>query len=201
MATDTAHEALKLNPAVRWEVKIATPSAVLVDLKDVDYATARAAFDEILASTQDDTLKARLLDCVGTFGFGGSYGGGYAVQTGAGLSRVDTGERHLCPRRSEGGPGPQLSTDDKWEKLGGDRVCSYCGSLHPDDMLARMKEKGLAAIDPSNKGYKWYLKDGAMNARLGAIKYYRMHDTPELVAEVKRLVDEYKASTASDDGA
>lgn len=186
---------LKDDPAVIWDVMIKSPAGTHADLKGVDYATARAAFDGVIQTTTDDTLRAKLADCSRSFGIMGSYAGEYQVQTSAYSKRVDAGETHLCPRRGEGGPGPRLSDNDTWQKVGKDRVCSYCGSLHPDEMLARMKDKGLAVISPSDKGYKWYLADGAVNAGLGAIKYYRMHDTPELLAELKRLIDEHDNKT------
>jgi len=58
-------------------------------------------------------------------------------------------------------------------------------------MLALMSDHGLAAIEPTTKGYKWYIARpfAAVNASLGPIKYYRMHDTPELLEKLKELVE------------
>ena len=91
----------------------------------------------------------------------------------------------MCPRRNEGAftPGP-----DHWEqfKSNGDRVCSFCGSLHPDDFLALVKTcaeipadaayNALVEIEPSDKGYKIYVKrPGVRNASEGGIKFYTQH--------------------------
>lgn len=75
---------------------------------------------------------------------------------------------------------------DYWEqfKSNGNRVCSYCGSLHPDDFLALVKtcaedddelSKGIL-IEPSDKSYKIYVtQPGVRNAREGGIKFYTHH--------------------------
>jgi hypothetical protein len=71
-----------------------------------------------------------------------------------------------CPRRFEGGllrDWPrQVPLADVWttghglkdqEKIG--TSCSYCGSLHPDVLLARLKDGWH--LEGSDKSYKWYL--------------------------------------------
>lgn len=81
-------------------------------------------------------------------------------------------------------PGP-----DHWEKFKaphGNRVCSYCGSLHWEDMLALVKQSAEASedadyhqtvqIEPSDKGYKVYVNQpGVRNAHEGGIKFYMQH--------------------------
>ena len=100
-------------------------------------------------------------------------------------------EEQWCPRRGESPfgrkdgpfPGP-----DRWEKFkcNGDRVCSYCGSLHPDDMFRLVKMSAQASedanygavveIEPSDKNYKVYVNQpGVRNASEGGIKFYMMH--------------------------
>lgn len=96
-------------------------------------------------------------------------------------------ETMTCPRRSEG-PHDQTPGVDRWErfKSNGDRVCSFCGSLHPDDFLAMVKVAADApedaaagavpSIDPSDKGYKIYVRrTGVRNAHEGGIKFYTHH--------------------------
>lgn len=96
-------------------------------------------------------------------------------------------EEFLCPRRSEGGPMSGRGKDH-WDKhkSNGDRVCSYCGSLHPDDFMRLVGEAAHAGeelqyrscveIEPSTKGYKVYVKQpGVRNADEGGIKFYTMH--------------------------
>ena len=88
-----------------------------------------------------------------------------------------------CPRRvGELGPWDHSENLDTWESLpNGDRVCSFCGSMHPDDLIALFPE----AIDPnsttrvelSTKQYKLYIqRDTVSNALMGAIKFYRFHE-------------------------
>lgn len=91
-----------------------------------------------------------------------------------------------CPRRGEG---PQFSQGpDYWLqfKSNGDRVCSYCGSLHPDDFLALVEASADAPadatynsavqIEPSDKLYKIYVNQpNVRNAHEGGIKFYTKH--------------------------
>lgn len=85
----------------------------------------------------------------------------------------------ICPRRFEHPHSIEIPEEDNWRVLpNGDRVCSYCGSLHPDDMLVFCRD----AMDPSNpkwvemtdKMYKFYLHP-MENASKSAIKFYLMH--------------------------
>ena len=77
---------------------------------------------------------------------------------------------------------------DHWDKFktNGNRVCSYCGSLHWDDMLTLVKLSAEAAadadyhtvveIEPSDKNYKVYVNQpGVRNAHEGGIKFYMQH--------------------------
>jgi hypothetical protein len=63
---------------------------------------------------------------------------------------------HLCPRRAENPmadrmfPGP-----DKWDMRDGVRCCSYCGSMHPEDVFLAIAEK--VEFGPTDKSYKVYV--------------------------------------------
>lgn len=58
-----------------------------------------------------------------------------------------------CPRRIEG---PFLLPDeDCWRD---DGTCSYCGSLDPDMLMARL-EVGDVEVGPTDKSYKIYVKN------------------------------------------
>lgn len=63
---------------------------------------------------------------------------------------------HLCPRRAENGlaaqtfPGP-----DTWTSRDGYRCCSYCGSMHPEDLIMAIAEK--VELGPTDKSYKVYV--------------------------------------------
>ncbi len=77
---------------------------------------------------------------------------------------------------------------DYWErfKTNGNRVCSYCGSLHPEDFLELVKQcaneqedatyQSSIRIEPSDKSYKIYVhQPGVRNAHEGGIKFYTQH--------------------------
>ena len=105
-------------------------------------------------------------------------------------SRVDRlPEPMTCGRRYDFGIEAQVHQGlDRWLrfKVGGDRVCSYCGSLHPDDFFdivgraAEAPEDGaydaFPRVEPSDKGYKIYAnRTGVRNATEGGIKFYSHH--------------------------
>lgn len=109
-------------------------------------------------------------------------------------------EPMTCGRRRESGMdqdcggGPffgvfQSGTNlDHWQKFksNGNRFCSYCGSLHPDDLFDLVRQSANAPqdaeyslaveIEPSDKSYKIYVhQPGVRNAHEGGIKFYTQH--------------------------
>ncbi len=89
-----------------------------------------------------------------------------------------------CPRRmNETGPWERTVNIDGWYTLpNGDRVCSFCGSLHPEDLEkvldARIAGDGNVHIEPCDKRYKIYIhREGIRNAAEGAINFYMQHLT------------------------
>lgn len=63
-----------------------------------------------------------------------------------------------CPRRSELGNTSmfKLPEEDAWrDDPAGFRRCSYCGSMHPDDLFAFI-EAGVE-LGPTDKNYKVYV--------------------------------------------
>lgn len=109
---------------------------------------------------------------------------------------VNSIERHCCPDHHniptvftcsvdlEKNPNP-----DRWDVSDGIRRCSYCGSIHPDDLISLIKEHGFGIIEPSTKSYKWYIN--VPNIECG--KYYRLHDeNSDFVNKYKQLVTEFK---------
>jgi hypothetical protein len=112
-------------------------------------------------------------------------------------------EPMTCGRRRESGMDDPNSPFvgagqnlDHWDqfKSNGDRVCSYCGSLHPEDMFRLVNASAEAAedvpytsaveIEPSDKGYKIYVhQPGVRNAHEGGIKFYKQHLTQGQVTE------------------
>ena len=61
-------------------------------------------------------------------------------------------EPYLCPERVI--PGPS-GVGDEWHGEAQSRSCSYCGSLHPDDFMAAVKQG--ARLTPPDKAYKVYV--------------------------------------------
>ena len=88
-----------------------------------------------------------------------------------------------CRRRMDSaGPWEQEENLDHWDrfKFNGDRVCSFCGSLHPDDFLKYVQESAKddssVQIEPSDKRYKIYVsRPSVRNAHEGGIKFYTWH--------------------------
>lgn len=90
-------------------------------------------------------------------------------------------DKQTCPRRMrEMGPWEYKEGLDTWELRGHDRVCSFCGSLHPAEFeafLTRIVADEQCSVSLSNKGYKIYInRPETRNASEGAIKYYKQHN-------------------------
>lgn len=65
-----------------------------------------------------------------------------------------------------------------WEKRGDDRCCSYCGSMHPDDVREFLKTVDHIEnmVVETTKRYKFYInRKGVVNASQGGIKFYTWH--------------------------
>jgi hypothetical protein len=91
-------------------------------------------------------------------------------------------------RNSQPGPWKHGEGLDHWRtEKNGDRCCSFCGSLHPDDfmrLVTQAAEDGSdVQIEPSDKSYKVYVsRPSVPNASEGGIKFYKWH-TPENVSD------------------
>ena len=115
--------------------------------------------------------------------------------------------RQRCGRRGENPIASKYFNGDKplpdtWD-IGpdGNRTCSFCGSIHPDDLMTICR-KTLTdekyGVEGTTKSYKVYVRQpGVMNASQGAIKFYMHHapETPtkadqELFAQACRLTRE-----------
>jgi hypothetical protein len=101
--------------------------------------------------------------------------------------------RQYCGRRGESWHG---ATDhdlpDTWD-LGpdGNRTCSYCGSIHPDDLMEicrKTLESEEYGVEGTDKSYKVYVRQpGVRNASEGAIKFYKQH-APERPTEAEKAL-------------
>lgn len=61
---------------------------------------------------------------------------------------------HICPRRAESSFG-RATGADTW---GNDDTCSWCGSLNPDILMARLEAADIE-IGPTDKSYKIYVRN------------------------------------------
>lgn len=101
--------------------------------------------------------------------------------------------KQRCGRRAESWHG---QTDellpDTWD-VGPDdnRTCSYCGSIHFDDLMAicrKVPTDPAYGISGTDKAYKVYVNQpGVMNASQGAIKFYKHHSPAEPTEEQQQL--------------
>jgi hypothetical protein len=91
---------------------------------------------------------------------------------------VDKLERMTCPSEmlipaqfNIGSDQPKQTS--YWRNMPeGVRLCSYCGSIHPDDLIKLLRLHGLGILEASTKDYKWYV---SVNGH--TFKYYRAHDS------------------------
>ncbi|AVT76627.1 hypothetical protein RPPS3_25640 [Rhodopseudomonas palustris] len=90
---------------------------------------------------------------------------------------------HLCPRRSDGAPASFAKRRDWWLKRQDEqRSCSYCGSMHPDDLFAAINAG--AELVPTDKDYKLYVRNGDARQE----EFYFQHFTAE---QQLRFIDLY----------
>ena len=96
--------------------------------------------------------------------------------------------KQLYPRRP-GGNMWKLPEHDTWEIRENNLYhCSYCGSLHPDEVLKLIKEHGFGIINHSDKQYKWYIDIPSKSI----LKYYRHHDTDEFINAYNELIKQFR---------
>lgn len=95
-------------------------------------------------------------------------------------------KKHACPRRREIGAVPTTYPDeDTWTKRDGFWCCSYCGSIHPDDLIRIMQTNG--ELGPTDKAYKVYVSTS--DKRWG--KFYFQHLSLE---QRHQFIDLYNAN-------
>jgi hypothetical protein len=108
------------------------------------------------------------------------------------------GDHQRCGRRGGmpdfDGKGSQAKPDTWGYGPDGNRTCSYCGSIHPDDLMKicrlALKDERYS-IDGTTKSYKVYVRQpGVQNASEGAIKFYMHHAPAEPSAEDQALFSE-----------
>jgi len=176
-------------PDTRFNITVATPSFT-IEHRSLTFEEAAHIVNRILDEhSEDSILQEQLKACRESFGFRGYSGGGYNITISAYRPRVILEEKSNC-----GSPNndPMFFPDlpRVWEMTGDDKVCSFCGSLHPDRVIELVKEHGIGIIESITKGYKWYVtRKDVPNASFGGIKYYRWHDVdrPGFIEELKAM--------------
>lgn len=84
----------------------------------------------------------------------------------------------VCPKGFAAFSGVPRPPQDVWRKVGPDRVCSYCGSMHPEDLRAVLPtvDGERVTLELADKRHKVYVRrPGIRNASEGAIKFYLVH--------------------------
>jgi hypothetical protein len=95
---------------------------------------------------------------------------------------------HTCPRRIEDGrgPGSPFAGSEEADVWTTKRTCSYCGSMHPDDVIRGMIEHSVE-LEPTDKNYKVYVKSTGEGGEHG--KFYFQHFSLEQRKEFIRLIN------------
>jgi hypothetical protein len=108
----------------------------------------------------------------------------------------DTDESFVCPRWSGWG-----EKEAHWRQRNGFRVCSYCGSIHPDEWVAAVRESVITGgskmnIDRGKPG-KWYVRGADADGNKAWGKFYNYH-MPEALRADPELSDQlHRAIRAS----
>ncbi len=94
-----------------------------------------------------------------------------------------------CPRSGESARLLRKEHRDHWFMRDGYRSCSYCGSMHPEDLFAAI-DAGTAAISGTDKNYKIYVD---MPAKMGGKAIYSScsHETPGYTLLTTELCDQH----------
>jgi hypothetical protein len=94
---------------------------------------------------------------------------------------IKDSDTFICPHRpSDPNSVFNLPESDHWDKRGDDMVCSYCGSMHPEQFLKLLptikKDSDDVWIELNDGRYKIYIeRKGIKNAGDRAIKVYLNH--------------------------
>lgn len=192
-------EATQAKAIVSFEIK-STKSKIDIKLEKMPYNEAYEYIKNLVEDHPEDEFlqDARKEGDKNRFGFyGHSHGPDKRWSVSADMPRIKGTETFVCPEVRSATMAIQVEHGNKatWDKIGEDRVCSYCGSIHPDDLLELIKKYGFGVVGGTTKDYKWYVgmnssvrRPNIPNAGFGAIKYYRWHDTDEFIAKYNELL-------------
>ncbi|RBB38870.1 hypothetical protein DPV79_15940 [Burkholderia reimsis] len=78
--------------------------------------------------------------------------------------------------------------DDQWPEAASPkpRTCSYCGGVHPDDVIPLL----IAGwhVEPTTKNYKFYVNDPDGHSAVPPVKVYLQHWTQEQVQRADAIL-------------
>lgn len=97
----------------------------------------------------------------------------------------------MCPRRAEiGGMASManLPDHDEWRS---NRTCSYCGSMHPDEVMLRLEAQNVT-VGSTDKSYKIYLHNDGGDPMPQPGKFYFQHFSEEQRLRFISLLNERK---------
>lgn len=162
-----------------------------IKLENLPYLEGYKYVKDLVESHPDDEF---LQECwrdgdKRVFGFMGRGHGDKDWSIDVRMPEIKGTEKFVCPEGQSATMGWQKEHAENatWDKRGDDRCCSYCGSIHPEDLMNLVKQYGLGIIGGTTKSYKWYVGINAQvrrpnipNAGFGGIKFYKWHMTDEL---------------------
>jgi len=93
----------------------------------------------------------------------------------------------LCPRRAEvPNAESRFPKEDTWDIRDNFRACSFCGSMHPEDLLNLLANG--CSISPTDKNYKIYVSPGVVAQSRREGKFYFQHFNE---AQMVRFIELY----------
>lgn len=167
---------------------------VNIDIKGLRRNDAKCFCENIILSFPDNKfIQEKMPEIIKSLGFCGVSFNGDVISVRGRMPNFEL-EKQTCPRRiNELGPWEKKENVDYWRMIGSDKVCSFCGSLHPDRVIELIKKNGIQIVERSTKSYKWYIhQENVPNAMYGGIKYYRFHDTDEFIKQYNEIIDSIK---------
>jgi len=106
-------------------------------------------------------------------------------------------EAFLCGGRPYASSTKPLPNYDIWTtRPNGDRTCSLCGSLHPDDFKRILTEaadiRSFTWIDASRDGLMWPVhRPDILNGAMGGLRFFNWHSPSiEWCDEINQLLPE-----------
>lgn len=159
--------------------------------QDMSYEDAKGIIGDFRSAYSENKDLIECLDtCEESFGFSSVNMNGVKVCISAYMPEQLLEQYHTCPRRSEAPYNIAPHDLDQWKLINGEKICTYCGSLHPETVIEMVEKLGAGILEQSTKEYKWYVnRKNVPNASFGGIKFYTMHFSREQVDKLNSLIE------------